>query len=228
MWGLHKYVKDNNLGEGDRVVVLFPDASRNYMSTKSTTFFKFIFRFIVHCYEIWFLYWIQVNFWMMAGWLKMDSLLILCRHLAWAFDTFCKSAWHTYGYRKTNVFKFTRIFNLYIFKLVTSKLNDRNALLSPGRREPEEKFVVGRNNRQESSRSSWQVPLQNCDKPSAGRPDWRARAFSKSGYRSSRFLLELAFPFLVHSFSHHCFVLRFWNCPRPLVQQQEPFLIFWI
>jgi len=32
MWGVHKYVKDNNLGEGDRVVVLFPDASRNYMS----------------------------------------------------------------------------------------------------------------------------------------------------------------------------------------------------
>jgi len=32
MWGVHKYIKDKGLGKGDRVVVLFADASRNYMS----------------------------------------------------------------------------------------------------------------------------------------------------------------------------------------------------
>lgn len=32
IWGAHKYIKDNNLGKGDRVVVLFADSSRNYMS----------------------------------------------------------------------------------------------------------------------------------------------------------------------------------------------------
>lgn len=32
IWGVHKYIKDKGLGKGDRVVVLFADSSRNYMS----------------------------------------------------------------------------------------------------------------------------------------------------------------------------------------------------
>jgi len=32
MWGVHKYIKEKGLGKGDRVVVLFADSSRNYMS----------------------------------------------------------------------------------------------------------------------------------------------------------------------------------------------------
>lgn len=32
IWGVHKYIKEKGLGKGDRVVCLFADASRNYMS----------------------------------------------------------------------------------------------------------------------------------------------------------------------------------------------------